>query len=147
MQNDGRIDALRNAAPVFVDVIEAVGDEDRIAVFGYGAIPDEYDPTALGHGGVCYTTSPLNLYPADDTWCGVKEANITEDFDFLRAQVLTPTTLIADKYNGWTPTGAALRDSAHYLNSVARDDVDRVIVLMSDGLANRPEITGRRSRR
>ena len=142
MESQGRIEALRDAAPEFVDVIEAVGDDDRIGVFGYGAIPDEYDPEARGHSGASYLLAPQSLYPPDDTWCGVKEAELTVDFEFLRNQVLDSQSLVANKYNGWTPVGAAIRDSAHYLSNNAREKVEQVIVLMSDGHANKPDRNG-----
>lgn len=142
MASQGRIEALRDAAPTFVDVIEEVGDNDRIAVFGYGALPEKYDPAARGHSGVEYLIAPGSLYPADSDWVAVKEADLTDNFDYLRSSVLNSSTLIANKYNGWTPVGAALRDSAHYLKANARDDVDKVIVLMSDGHANKPDRNG-----
>lgn len=141
MGSQGRIQALQTAAPTFVDVIEEVGDDDRIGVFGYGALVGEYDPTAQGDTGTLYVSTPQDLYPDDDEdWVGVLEATLTSDFDDLRNNVLDADTLTADKYNGWTPIGAALRDSAHYLQANVRQDeeVQKVIVLMSDGHANKP---------
>ncbi|MEM1063097.1 MAG: pilus assembly protein [Planctomycetota bacterium] len=38
MGSQGRIEALRAAAPTFVDVILGVSDDDRIGVMGYGAL-------------------------------------------------------------------------------------------------------------
>ena len=67
---------------------------------------------------------------------------MTDDFDYLRSSVLDSGTLVSNKYNGWTPVGAAIRDSAHYLDVNGRSGVDRVIVLMSDGHANKPEDNG-----
>ncbi len=138
MSAEGRIQALQNAAPIFVNVLETVGDNDRVGVMGYGARISKYNPVALGHNGVSYTLAPSSLYPSNDDWCGVLEAGLTSDFNYLRTSVLNSTTLIANKYNGWTPIGAALRDSAHYLNANARRKIDKVIVLMSDGHANKP---------
>lgn len=138
MSAEGRIKALQNAAPIFVNVLETVGDNDRVGVMGYGAMKSKYDPVALGHHGVAYTSAPTSLYPSNDDWCGVLEAGLTFDFDYLRQNVLDSKTLFANKYNGWTPIGAALRDSAHYLNANARPGIDKVIVLMSDGHANKP---------
>lgn len=142
MGSQGRIEALRDAAPVFVDVIEEVGDDDRIGVFGYGAVISKYNPGAKGHGGSSYLSAPSSLYPGNDEWCAVKEADLTSDFSYLRNSILNSGTLLANKYNGWTPIGAALRDSAHYLNANARPSVERVIVLMSDGQANKPNGNG-----
>ncbi|MEQ1827470.1 MAG: TadG family pilus assembly protein [Pirellula sp.] len=138
MNGEGRIQALQNAAPIFVNVLETVGDNDRVGVMGYGAMKSKYNPAALGHHGLSYTSTPSSLYPSNDDWCGVLEAELTFDFDYLRQNVLNQSTLIANKYNGWTPIGAALRDSAHYLDANARPEIDKVIVLMSDGHANKP---------
>jgi Ca-activated chloride channel homolog len=138
MSIQGRIQALQKTAPIFVNVMETFGDDDRIGVMGYGALKSRYYPAALGHTGVSYTNTPTSMYPSNDEWCGVLEAGLTFDFDYLRGSVLNKSTLIANKYNGWTPIGAALRDSAHYLNANARPDIEKVIVLMSDGHANKP---------
>lgn len=142
MGSQGRIQALQTAAPEFINVIEEVGDSDRIGVMGYGAIGGYYDPAAQGHTGVPYLDSPANLFPDDSYWVAVREAEITSDLAFLRASILNSTVLVSNKYNGWTPIGAAIRDSAHYLNAVARPGVARVIVLMSDGHANKPSGNG-----
>jgi hypothetical protein len=72
----------------------------------------------------------------------VLEAGLTDDFDALRSGALSASSLTANKYNGWTPIGAALRDSAHYLHANARENVHKVIVLMSDGHANKPAGNG-----
>jgi hypothetical protein len=142
MGSNKRIQALQYAAPLFVKVIEEVGDDDRIGVMGYGAIAGQYNPAKQGHSGIPYLLAPQSLYPPGDDWVGVLEAPLTNDFDSLLAGALSKSALTADKYNGWTPIGAALRDSAHYLDAHARDDVDRVIVLMSDGHANKPNGNG-----
>jgi len=138
MEHEGRIEALQNAAPVFVDAIREVGENDQIGVMGYGAIAGEYDPFEEGHSGTPYLATPANLFPANDDWIAVLEAPLTDDFDYLLDSVLTEEVLTADKYNGWTPVGAAIRDSAHYLSSNAREGTEKIIVLMSDGHANRP---------
>ncbi|MCA9246104.1 MAG: TadE/TadG family protein [Planctomycetales bacterium] len=143
MKQQGRIDALNYAAPIFVDIIQEVGDDDRIGVMGYGAIPNQYDPAAQGHTGVSYLETPASLFPdpsaaAGSDWVAVKEADLTYDLDYIRDGVLASDTLVADKYNGWTPIGAALRDSVHYLATNARNKVGKIIVLMSDGHANKP---------
>jgi Mg-chelatase subunit ChlD len=144
MGDEGRIDALRNAAPDFVDVIDEMGDDDQIGVMGYGALPSRYDPTRAGHTGTVYTLAPAALKPASDgEWVGVLEAGLTTDFSYLKSSVLTTTGLTPSKYgDGYTPTGAALRDAAHYLDNNARDEVRKIIVLMSDGHANRPNGDG-----
>jgi len=140
MADEGRIDALRNAGPVFVDVLDDMGDNDQIAVMGYGALPSRYNPKAMGHNGVVYNQAPGQLKPSSDgEWVGVLEATLTKNFNFLKGNVLTKGNLAPAKYiDGWTPTGAAIRDAAHYLENNAREDVKKVIVLMSDGYANRP---------
>ena len=136
MSSDGRIEALHSAAPSFVDVVEEVGDDDRIGVFGYGANPDTYDPEEEGHSVKLYHAAPAEHFPNNRV--AVLEAPLTSDFDHLRSEILIPDTLIAGKFMGGTPIGAALRDSAHYLDSNVREDVEKVIVLMSDGHANQP---------
>jgi Mg-chelatase subunit ChlD len=52
--------------------------------------------------------------------------------------VLVPATLIAGKYSGGTPIGAAIRDAAHYLDNNAREDTRKVMIVMSDGDATHP---------
>lgn len=140
MGSQGRIQALWDAAPVFVNALEGSGD--RIGVAGYGAIPGQYDPAARGDLGTVFTDTPEELFPDDSDWVAVLEAPLTTDFDYLRNTVLSEDNLKANKYNGWTPIGAALRDSAYYLSVNARPGVDRVIVLMSDGHANKPNGNG-----
>lgn len=144
MGDEGRIEALRNAAPTFVDVIDETGDNDQIAVMGYGALPLKYNPVTLGHNGTLYLAAPAALKPVTDgEWVAVLEAGLTMNFGSLKGQALSMGALTAAKYiDGWTPTGAALRDAAHYLDNNARDDVKRIIVLMSDGHANRPQGNG-----
>ncbi|QDT37618.1 TadE/TadG family type IV pilus assembly protein [Stratiformator vulcanicus] len=146
MRSRGRIEALHSAAPTFIDVIEDVGDEDYIGVMGYGALADKYDPLALGHLGVSYLKAPAQLYPDDpEEYVGVLESPLTKNFGYLRDTVLSVDSLVASKYNGWTPVGAALRDSVHYLvtNGRADNDVKKFVVLMSDGRANKPNGNGR----
>jgi Ca-activated chloride channel homolog len=142
MGSQGRIQALSAAAPTFIDVLQDVGDNDRVGVMGYGALKSKYNPGALGHTGVAYFQAPAALYPPDDEWCGVLEAPLTFDLNFIRSHVLNSITLISNKYNGWTPVGAALRDSAHYLSQNARSGAEKAIVLMSDGHANKPNGNG-----
>jgi Flp pilus assembly protein TadG len=142
MGSQGRIQALRAAAPVFVDVIAEVGDDDRIGMMGYGALNGAYDPATRGHNGVPYREAPSSLYPADSDWIGVLESPLTYDLTGLKTNVLDSGTLIANKYNGWTPIGAAIRDSSHYLNLNARADAKKALVLMSDGHANKPSGNG-----
>ena len=140
MKDEGRIQALQNAAPTFVDAVEKLGTEHRIGVMGYGANPLKYNPILLGHSGTLYQIAPILLYPNNSNWVGVLEAGLTDDFSSLKSGALAKKSLTASRYiDGYTPTGAAIRDAAHYLNANAREDVKKVIVLMSDGYANRPE--------
>ena len=142
MGSQGRIEALQAAAPVFVDVIDEAGSSDRIGVMGYGALRGSYDPVGQGHDGTVYVDTPSSLYPASSDWAAVLEHPLTFDFDWLRDHVLTASTLTDNKYNGWTPLGAAIRDSAHYLATHARPDTTKFMVLMSDGHANKPSGNG-----
>ncbi len=142
MRSQGRIEALQSAAPTFAKILKDVGDNDRLAVMGYGARISMYDPVERDHHGTPYTAAPSSLYPSSDDWCAVLEAPLTYDLEYIKKDVLDSNTLEANKYNGWTPIGGALRDSAHYLSQNARETVDRVIVLMSDGHANKPNGNG-----
>ncbi|MFH1266133.1 MAG: VWA domain-containing protein [Planctomycetota bacterium] len=147
MASSGRIEALQNAAPKFVDVIERLceGEEkkekDQIGVMGLSADPDDYDPVEEGHSGTLYSSG---LHATANYHVGVLEAVLTTKFDYLRDTVLSRANLEARKYSGGTGTGAAIGDAAHYLTygSEARDDVEEVIVLMSDGYANKPSGNG-----
>jgi Ca-activated chloride channel homolog len=138
MADLGRIEALHDAAPVFVDVIEQYGGDDRIGVMGYGARIGYYNPVAQGHSGTLYLSAPnsLNYYGSD--WIGVLEYGLTDDFDYLRETVLGDDNLLAGKYDNYTPIGDSIRDSVHYLSVNGRGTAKRILVLMSDGLANRP---------
>lgn len=143
MVDKGRIEALQSAAPVFVNVIKQSSYDDRIGVMGYGVCKGSYDPADFGHTGVLYTATPAELFPdpseyAND-WVGILEGPITHDFDSLLSTALSSDQLLAGKYGGGTPIGAALRDGAHYLSNVARPRRSRVMILMSDGVANMPE--------
>ncbi len=142
MSDEGRIQALRSAAPVFVNVIEQVANDDRIGVMGYGARKGTYNPVAEGHAGVLYTATPAAYFPAGNNYAtdyvGVLEGALTTDFNSLRGSVLAASALLASKYGGGTPIGAAIRDGVHYLNSEARSETSKLMVLMSDGHANQP---------
>lgn len=141
MEASGRIEALWNSAPVFVDVIESLGGEDHIGVMGLSANPDQYDPEDEGHFGVEYVSG---LHPTSNYNVGVLEAVLSDDFDYLRDTVLSSSNLEAGKYTNYTGTGAAVGDTAHYLTNgaEAREAARKVIVLMSDGAANRPSGSG-----
>jgi len=141
MEDEGRIEALRNAAPAFIDIIEDLKDDDHIGVMGLSADPDDYDPEDEGHSGRLYYSG---LHPTSDHNVGVLEATLSDDFSYLRDSVLTEDVLEAGKYTRYTGTGAAIGDAAHYLTygSEARDDTQKVIVLMSDGRANKPNNRG-----
>jgi Mg-chelatase subunit ChlD len=141
MSNQGRIQALHHAAPKFVDAIESIGGDHQIGVMGFSA-PSGYNPAAKGHTGRVYTASGL-VQPAGSEF-GVVESDLTTDFDRLRNTVLAASNMPADKYDGATGTGAAIRDATHYLKNASyiRSNATKVIVLMSDGHANKPEGSG-----
>ena len=141
MGSHGRIEALRAAAPIFVNTIEEYGGDDHIGVMGLSANPDSYDPIEEGHFGVEYNSG---LHATADHHVGVLEADLTDDFNDIRENVLSTDNLDDGKYTGWTGTGAALGDAAHYLenSTEARDEAKKIIVLMSDGHANRPTGNG-----
>ena len=141
MEDEGRIEALQNSAPTFVDVIEDLGGNDQIGVMGLSADPSEYDPADEGHSGSMYFGAGT---PSDDHNVGVLEAELTDNFSSLKSGALSSDTLEAWRYTGWTGTGGALRDAAHYLanSTAARADAVRIVVLMSDGIANKPEDNG-----
>lgn len=148
MSSNGRIEALRNAVPEFVDVIEEAGGEDQIGMMGYGVESDDFDPDDHGDG-TPYTQAPSELFQSGDDWVAVLEADLTDNFTDLTNNALSSSNLTAQKYGGGTPIGAGIRDAAHYLeNSVyARETVNnipvqKVIVLMSDGHANKPSGDG-----
>lgn len=142
MGSDGRIEALRAAVPVFVDVIEERDRDDEIGVMGYGARLGSYDPASEGHSGVHYNATPAALFPSGEDpatdWAGILEHPLTDDFDTLRNSVLNASSLVDGKYGGGTPIGASLRDGAHYLDNNSRDGTAKFVVLMSDGEANKP---------
>jgi Mg-chelatase subunit ChlD len=141
MSNHGRIEALQHAAPKFVDAIETIGGDHQIGVMGFSA-PSGYNPASKGHTGRVYTASGL-VQPAGGEF-GVVEGDLTTDFDKLRNVVLARSNLTADKYDGSTGTGAAIRDATHYLknHSSNRSNATKVLVLMSDGHANKPDGSG-----
>jgi Flp pilus assembly protein TadG len=143
MEHHGRIEALRSAAPVFVDVIDDLDGEDQIGMMGLSANPDDYDPESEGHFGVEYSSG---LHPTADHNVGVLEAVLDESFSHLSSTVLSSSNLEAGKYTNYTGTGAAIGDASHYLTygSEARDEARKSIVLMSDGHANRPSGNGPR---
>lgn len=142
MADEGRIEALRNSAPVFVDVVREFDDgDDRIGVMGLSANPDKYDPKNKSDLDKLYHSG---LHPWADYNVGVLEAPLTDDFAWLENSVLNKNNLEAGKYTNYTGTGAAIGDAAHYLKygPEAREDSRKAIVLMSDGQANRPSGNG-----
>jgi Flp pilus assembly protein TadG len=138
MGSEGRIQALRNSAPRFVDVIEDLDGDDQIGVMGLSADPNTYNPAAQGHSGRVY--QPAGLVQPAGTHVAVIESDLTTDFAALRASVLTSSNLTAGKYGGGTGIGATIRDATYYLMNEpqARSTAQKVIVLMSDGQATRP---------
>lgn len=150
MADQGRIQALRNSAPAFVDVIERSRGNDRLAIMGLSADPSTYNflQRYKNLPGQAYNSG---LHQSNDTHIGILEAPLTDDFAYLVDHVLSRNNLVAGKYGivpnmSYTGTGAAIGDAAHYLSSQAAqrddDDVQKVIVLMSDGHANRPSNNG-----
>lgn len=141
MLYQGRIQALRQAAPVFVDVIDELGSTDKIGVMGLSADPTSFDQEKVGSTAKLYSSG---LHPTAGHHVGVLEQRLTLDFKHLKNSGLSETNLRASKYNGWTGTGAALGDSVHYLVNGAenRSGAKKIVVLMSDGHANRPSGNG-----
>ena len=147
MSSSGRIEALQNSAPVFVDVIEditpghnhVIAVYDQIGVMGLSADPSDYDPVANGHSATLYLSGGS---PSDDHHVGVLEADLTRHLTGLKNGTLNSSHLFANKYTGTTGTGGALRDAVHYLVNSGRSEAARAIVLMSDGYANRPTDDG-----
>jgi Flp pilus assembly protein TadG len=137
MSNEGRIEALHNAAPSFVNVVQQFQGEDHIGVMGITANPDTYDPAALGHSGIPYNSG---LHPTSDYSVAVLEAVLTDNFSYLKDSILNTGNLVAGKYGGGTGIGAGIGDAAHYLTygPEARAEAEKAIVLMTDGEANRP---------
>lgn len=142
MAIEGRIEALRDSAPMFVNVIADFEGDDQIGVIGLSANPDYYDPLAAGHECSIYESG---LHATAKHHRGVLEAMITKDFDYLRDDILSSLNLRAAKYkgssfDGYTGTGAALYDAVHFLinHNSGRLNAVKVVVLMSDGHANRP---------
>lgn len=141
MEDDGRIQALRNAAPTFVDVINDIKGDDRVGVMFYGAKLDDLPDDMTG---TPYTAFPADEYPNGDDWVGVLETDLTDAFSYINDSILPVSSLQPGRYGRYTPIGGAIRDATHYLknNGHARDGVRKAIVLMSDGEANRPENNG-----
>ncbi len=133
MLYEGRIAALRSAAPVFVNVIDEVGGADKIGMMGLSTNPYYHNEM----NGEMYNSG---LHPSAWYHVGVLESRLTTDYSHLINNVLSEDNLKAGKYNGWTGTGASLGDAVHYLmnGAEARPYAKKVIVLMTDGRANRP---------
>ena len=141
MEREGRIEALQNAAPIFVDIIEELGGEDFIGVMGLSANPNQYNPVQRGHTGVMYESG---LHPTADHNVGVLESGLDDRYSRLKNSVLNQNQLEAGKYTDYTGTGAAIGDAVHYLinSSDSRENAVKALVLMSDGAANRPSGNG-----
>lgn len=137
MLYQGRINALRASAPVFVEVIDELGNSDQIGVMGLSADPSDFDQEEVGPNATLYNSG---LHPSSNYHVGVMEHVLTKNLSSLNSTTLTRTNLRASKYQGWTGTGAALGDSVHYLvnGAEAREGARRIVVLMTDGHANRP---------
>lgn len=147
MNSQGRIEALRNAAPEFVTVIEEAGGSDQIGVMTYGAEHDDFDYDE--HATTPYMDGIYNVSDPGDAWVAVVESHLTDNFADVENSALDSSNLVGAKYASLTPIGAAIRDASYYLNNsvFAREaanglTVRKVIVLMSDGHANRPAGNG-----
>jgi Mg-chelatase subunit ChlD len=150
MTENGRIQALWASAPAFVDTIAAFGSRDQIGVMGLAAFPNTYNPVTFKHPTCIEYQS--GLHPTNDHMVGVLERKLTSDFASLKSTTLTSTNLKAGKYYSYwekyytyhTGTGAALGDAVHYLlhGAESRPVAAKAIVLMTDGMANRPTNNG-----
>ena len=142
MGSQGRIEALWDSAPTFVDVIEGFEGDDQIGVMGLSGNPDYYDPSVEGHSCSIYESG---LHATTGHHRGILESMITKDFNGLRSDVLSTSNLQAAKYkgthhDGYTGIGAALYDTVHFLvnHNSGRENATKVVVMMTDGYANRP---------
>lgn len=141
MLYQGRIEALRAAAPVFVEVIDELGDNIQVGVMGLSANPSSFNQGRVGPRPRPYNSG---LHSTPSHHVGVMEHKLTSDLPSLNRETLTTENLRASKYNGWTGTGAALGDSVHYLinGAEARSGARKIVVIMTDGHANRPPSNG-----
>lgn len=155
MASHGRIQALRNAAPVFIDTLVELQGDDHVAVLGLSSRPDRGDGNAAGgdeddagdgtegngngHWTNYYSPS-LDEDFVKSTHCAVLERHMTDDLLAVRNETLTTSNLLAKKYGGGTGIGACIRDAVYYLTteSAIREEAEKVIVLMTDGIANKP---------
>jgi len=148
MASEGRIEALVAAAPTFVDVIESFGGDDQIGMMGLSVEPQLFNLNLIkSNTSVLMYTSGLHVNSGEKYHVGVLEKKLTTNFDQLRNTVLSANNLTPAKYgDGFTGTGGALGDAVHYLvnGAEARSNAEKFIVLMSDGMANRPVNVGDR---
>lgn len=135
MADEGRIEALRNSAPSFAGIIDNMEGDNYMGVMGLSADPGSYA------GSNAYDSG---LHPTNNHHVGVLESVLTNNFGQLQSVTLGAANLVPQKYQPYTGTGAALGDAAHYLanGAEARANAEKIIVLMSDGLANRPTGSG-----
>ncbi len=140
MLYQGRIEALRNSAPAFIELIDDLGSGDQIGVMGYSADPSKFDASRISGDAYLYNSG---LHPSSSHHVGVMEKPMTSDLPSI-IPFLGVERLKASKYQGWTGTGAALGDGAHYVvfGQEARKAANKILVLMSDGHANRPPGNG-----
>ena len=85
MASEGRIQALWQAAPQFVDLIASMGDNDRIGVMGLATDPEAVNPIRSGKALGLYQSG---LHPDRDHFVGVLEGTLTFDFSALKTDVL-----------------------------------------------------------
>lgn len=147
LQRDGRIHALRRGTAHFLEMIEELQGNDQVAVLGFSTAPVLAGKTRKGARGVpyVYKTEDPDLEPITSAYCTVIEGDLTTEYDVLRQHALSPQNLVPGKYGSGddaeaTGTGGAIRDAIHFLHNhpSARKNVEKLIVLVTDGLPNRP---------
>ena len=111
MADEGRIQALWNAAPIFVDVIQQWNGDDQIGMMGLSADPEIYRLIAsyFKYKGIAYSSG---LHPTRDYHIGILESKLTDHLSQLTSKTLARDNLPAGKYGSifgsYTGTGAAV---------------------------------------
>ena len=101
------VGAVKNAVGVFMEYIQEVDTEDRVALVVYNSPSQE----------------------------ALVEHSLTEDFAFVEDTVVHRQ---AGHYDSYTNIGDGIRYARQELDSHARLGAFKMIVLMTDGIANRP---------
>lgn len=102
------VTAVKDSTGVFMDYIQEVDTEDRVALVVYNS-------------------------PSEDA---LVEHNLTEDFDLIEDTVQHRQ---AAHHNNMTNIGAGIYEARLELDANARTGSFKMIVLMTDGIANRPD--------